>query len=146
MPPDLEPQALQPLLEGFPRRGVEVELGDDHAAHIEADAPEGVDEAQQVQVVGDAQVPPHLVLLDVPGVDDHDDLRLVLHGEEHPHLAVRLEAGEHPGGVVVVKELAPELQVQLAPELADALPDVGGLGLQVHGVVKADLVFHLYPP
>ena len=117
-------------------------MGDDHAAHEQPDAPEGVDQPQQIQVVGNAQIPPDLVLFDVPRVDDHNDLRLFLHGEEHLHLAVRLKAGEHPGGVVVVEELAPEFQIELASELTDPFPDMGRLGLQVLCVVKADLVFH----
>ena len=36
-----------------------------HAAHVQAHAAEGVDEPQHVQIVGDAQIAPHLVLLDV---------------------------------------------------------------------------------
>ncbi len=48
---------------------------------------------------------------------------------QHADLAVRLEAGQHPAGVEVVKELAAELQVQLAAELVDALLDVLGLEL-----------------
>ena len=38
-------------------------------------------------------------------------------------------SGQHPAGVEVVKQLAAELQVQLAAELGDALLDVLGLEL-----------------
>ena len=55
-----------------------------------------------------------------------------------PDLAVRRKAGQDPGGVIVVKELAAEFQIELAAELIDALPDSGGLGLQVFLIVKAD--------
>ena len=124
----LHPQGLQPLLEcvggGLP--GV---LGDHHAAHVQVHGPERVNEPEHVAVVGDAQVPPDLVLLNVAGVDGDDDFRLVLHLGQHADLAVRLEPGQHPAGVEVVKQLAAELQVQLAAELGDALLDVLGLEL-----------------
>ena len=109
-----------------------------HAAHRQAPAAEDVDEPQHVAVIGDAQVAPDLVLLDVSGVDGDDDLRLVLQLLQHADLAVWLESGQHPGGVVVVKQLAAELQIQLSAELRDAVPDVLRLHLQVLLVVKAD--------
>ena len=40
--------------------------------------------------------------------------------------------------MVVVKELAAEFQVQLAAELGDPLPDMGGLGGDILVVVKTD--------
>ena len=46
---------------------------------------------------------------------------------------------------MVVEKLAPELQVELVSKLGDALLDMGGLGLQVFAVVKAEL-FHLPAP
>jgi hypothetical protein len=41
--------------------------------------------------------------------------------------------------MVVVKELAAELQVQLAAELVDALADLLGLGGEVFLIVKTDV-------
>ena len=79
------------------------EPGHHHAAHVEAELPEGVDEPHDVHVVGDAQVAPALALLDVVGGDGHHQLGLVPELQEHPHLAVGLEARQHPGGVIVVK-------------------------------------------
>ena len=133
---DLQPQALQPGLEGV-GGGLAGVPGDHHAAHAQPPAPELVDEPEHIAVVGDAQVPPDLVLLDVAGVDGDDDLRLVPQLLQHPQLAVRLKAGQYPAGVVVVKELAAEFQIELAPELGDAVPDVLGLGGQIFLVVKA---------
>src|SRR5699024_4510713 len=57
---------------------------------------------------------------------------------EHPDLAVRLEPRQHPGGVVIVEQLAAELQIQLAAELGDALFDLLGLGGEVFLIVKTD--------
>ena len=67
-----------------------------------------------------------------------------LHGLQHPDLAVRLEARQHPGGVVVVKQLAAELQIQLAAELGPRAVICSGLQLQVLVVVESDL--HLRDP
>ena len=137
VPEHLHPQRLQPLLEGL-GGGLGVVLGQHHAAHIQPDAPEGVDEPQHVHVVGDAQISPHLVLLNVRGVDDDEDLRLVLHLQQHLHLAVRHKARQHPGGVEVVEQLPAELQVQLAPKVGDALLDLLRLHPHVFVVVKTD--------
>ena len=52
-------------------------LRDDNAAHIQPDGAEGVDQAHDVQIVGDAEVAAALVLLDVRGVDGDDDLGVV---------------------------------------------------------------------
>ena len=134
----LHAQVLQPPLEGV-RRGLGGVPGDDHAAHMQPLPPEGVDEPQHILVVGDAQVSPDLVLFNVGGVDGHHDLRAVPQLQQHPDFAVRSEAGQHPGGVVVVEQLAAEFQIQLAAELSDALPDAGGLGLHIAPVVKSDL-------
>ena len=129
-------QALQPLLEQVGRLLAGI-LGDHHAAHIQVHAPEGVDQAQHIAVVGDAQVAPDLVLLNVGGIDDQNDLRLVLHLGQHADLAVRLKARQYPAGVEVVKQLAAKLQVQLAPELGNALLNVLGLHRKIFLVVKA---------
>ena len=139
----LHAKGAQPLDKGIRRRLAGV-LGDDHAAHIEAQPPEYVDQPQHVHVVADAQVAAHLVLLDVPGADGHHDLHVVLQRPQHPDLAVRLEARQHPGRVVVVEQLAAELQIQLAAELGAPRRDVLRLQLQVLVVVKTDL--HLRIP
>ena len=89
---DLDAHLLQALAVGL-RAGLAVEVGDDDAVHAQTAVQEGVPEAEDVHVVGDAQVAPHLVLLDVHGADDDDDLRVVLHLHQHLELAVRLETG-----------------------------------------------------
>ena len=143
VPVALDAQRVQPLDKGVRRRLPGV-LGDDHGAYIEPQIPEHVDEPQHVGVVADAQVAPHLVLFDVAGADGHHDLHVVLQRPQHPDLAVRLEARQHPGRVVVVEQLAAELQIQLAAELGAPRRDVLRLQLQVLVVVKTDL--HLRIP
>ena len=96
------------------RRRLAAVLGDHHTAHVQA------------------------------RVDGDDDLGLVRQLQQHPELAVRGKAGKHAGRVVVVKQLPAELQVQLVPKLADALPDVFRLHFQVFLVVKSNS--HILPP
>ena len=83
--------------------------------------------------------------IDVVGVDGDHDLRLVLQLQQHPDLVVGRKAGQHTGGVVVVKQLAPEFQVQLAPKGIDAFANAGGLQMNVFLAVKTD-PFHGRPP
>ena len=114
-------------------------LGDDYAAHVEPFLGKIVDEAQNVCVVGDSQIPADLIFLDIPSADDDDDLSLVGQLHEHLQLAVRGKSRQNPRGVKIVEELAAELQIQLVVKLIDALPDVGGLHGQVFVVVKSNL-------
>ena len=55
-----------------------------------------------------------------------------------PGFILRLKAGEDPGGMVVVKEFAPEFQIQLAAELGDTALDLLRLGSQVFLIVKSN--------
>ena len=134
-------EALQKRIGG----GLPVVPGQHHAAHEQAQAPEDVDQAEDVVVIGDAQVAPDLVLLNVRRVDGNDDLHILLKLLEHPDLAVRLEARQDPGGMVVVEQLAAEFQVQLAAELGNPLFDLFGLGGEVFLIVKANGC-HMYLP
>ena len=79
-----------------------------------------------------------LGVLDVVRVDDDDGLGVVLEALEHADLGVGLKAGKHAARVVVVKELAAKLEVELAAELSDALADLLRLKGDVLVVVKAD--------
>ena len=105
-------------------RGLAGVLRDDDAADVEADAAERVDQAQHVHIIGDAQIAAALVLLDVARVDGDDDLRLLLQLEQHFHLSIRLKARQDARGVIVVKELAAELEIELAAEAVDPLENL----------------------
>ena len=123
------------------RRVLAAVLRDDHAADIQPDGAEGVDQAHDVEVVGDAEVPPALVHLDVRGVDGDNDLCLLFQLQKHPHLAVGQKARQYPRGVVVVEKLAAKLQIELAAERLDTLENPLGLQLQIFFVVKS-LSYH----
>ena len=129
-------KAVQPLFKSLHFGGGGVH-GHAHAAHEQAPLLKRVDEAQHVEVVGDAVIAAHLVADDVLGADDDDDLSLILELQQHLQLGVRLEAGQHAGGVVVIEQLAAEFQIQLVVELRDPLPDVLRLHLKVFVVVKS---------
>ena len=129
--------ALQPGLECL-GHGLLPEPGQHHAGYIQAKIPEYIDQPDHIPVIGNAQVPPDLVLFNVVGIDDNDHLHLFLQLQKHPQLAVRLEARQNTGSMVVIIELTAEFQIQLAAEFGDPLPDVGRLGLQVFFIIECD--------
>ena len=69
-------QRVEPLDEGV-RRVLPRVLRDAHAADIETERAERVDQAKAVVIVGDAEVAAHLVFFNVVRVDRDDDLRIV---------------------------------------------------------------------
>ena len=137
-------QRLQSRLEG-PGNGLPVKPGQYHAGNIEPEAPEHVNQPDHVPVVGNSQIPPDFVLFYVVGIDDNHHLHLILQLQQHPEFAVRLEARQHPGRVVVIIELAAEFQIQLSSKSGNPLPDVFRLHLQVMVIVKS-LTNHFFQP
>ena len=137
MPVDFDAEGLEALLvsDCLVLSG---EPGQDDGGHVETVGPVGVDEAQGIHIVGDAEVSPLFVLFDVAGIDDHDDFRVVFQLGEHPQLTVRLKAGEYAHGMVVIEDLPAELEVQLAAGALDAFLDVGRLQFQIFVVVESD--------
>ena len=145
VPVHADAERLEPALELF-GRGLAAVVRDDDAADIQSAALERVNQAQGVVVIGDAEIAAALVALDIVGRDGDDDLRVVLHLHEHAHLAVGSKARQHARCVVVVKEFAAELQIQLAAELTDALADLFRLHPEVFVVVKADRLHRFSSP
>ena len=129
------------------------EVRDDDAAEIQPDVAEGVDEAQGVLVIGDAEVAAVLAALDIVGRDGDDYLRLVLHFQQHTHLAVRMKARQHAGSMIIVKELSAELKIQLPAEFRDPVADVLRLQLHIFVIIKANcthkttfpsIIYHIF--
>ena len=118
--------------------------GHDHAVDRQPHTAHEVDLPQQIEVVADAEIGADLVLFDVVGADAEDNLCLIRHRAQQTDLRVRLEAGQHPRGVVVVEQLAAEFEIQLAVELAHPLEDVLALLLHVQVVIEA--FFHTATP
>ena len=111
-------------------------LGDDHGRDSKTVAAEQVDQAQNVLVIGNAQVTASLVLLDVVRVDRDDDLDVIGNALEHAELAVRFKTRQHATRVIVVKQFAAKLQIELAAKLRDALLNMSGLQLDILRVVE----------
>ena len=137
-------QTLQPGLERLGDGLLRVP-GQYHTGNVEPKAAEHIDQPDHVPVIGNAQVTPDLVFLDIVGVDGDDHLHLILQLQQHSQLAVRLKSRKHPGGMVVVIELAAELQIQLAAENGNPLPDMLRLHPKILLVVKSLLHHSLQP-
>ena len=135
-------QILQAVDEGV-GAGLPRILGDDHAAHIQPPFPESVDEPEGVHVIGDAKVAPDLVLFNGRGRNHDHDFRLFPELHQHVDLAVRLESGQNTGGMVVVKELPAELQIQFSAEMGDPFQYLFRLQCVILVVVKS-LLKHAY--
>ena len=138
VPDRRETQSLEAVAEAVAGLVRIVQLGEDHGLHEEAAGAEGVDEAQHLVLVRDAQVRAHLVPAQVPRVDGDDDLQLVAQLLEHRDLRVRCEPGQDARGVEVVEQLAAHLQVQPPADAALPGPDVLGLESDVALAVEAD--------
>ena len=119
-------------------------LGDDHGRDSKAVAAEQVNQAQHILVIGNAKVTTSLVLLDVVRVNGDDDLDVVGYALEHAKLAIRLKTRQHAARVIVVKQLAAKLQIELATKLRDALLNVSSLQLDILRVVET--LAHVWLP
>ena len=118
--------------------------GDDNGADVETGVPEGLNEAEHIDIVGDAEIAAYLIFFDIRRGDGDDDFRLVRELQQHAKLAVRLKARENAGSVVVVEEFAAEFQIEFVSELGNALANVLGLHLEVFFVVKTDFHIHSF--
>ncbi|CDA61464.1 uncharacterized protein BN513_01225 [Clostridium sp. CAG:169] len=140
---DLDAQRFQPLLKGNSDR-LTLEAGHHNAADIQPKAAEDVDQAQNVDIIGDAQVAADFIFFNIGSVDDHHHLHLFFELEEHPQLAVRLKTRKNTGGVVIIVQLPAKLQIQLAAKLRDALADVFRLCVKIFFVVKSNFLHNFH--
>ena len=141
---DRDASVLKDLREGA-GGGVSVEARYRDAPHGDAVFLHRGDELQGLLLVGRPVVGPELLLLDVPGVNAEDHLGLVAEGLEKAHLHVGVVAREAARGVVVVRELAAELEIQLV-ELLGALQNLRTLRVEVPLVVEPVLLHCLATP
>ena len=119
-------------------------LRDNHGRDSKTVAAEQVDQAQNVLVIGNAQVATGLVLLDMVRIDRDDDLDVIGNALEHAELAVRFKTRQHAAGMIVIEQLAAKLQIQFAAKLRDALLNVSSLQLDILRVVET--LAHVWLP
>ena len=128
------------------RGGLAGILGQHHAGDAKTVRAEDVGQTKHVLVVRDAQIATSLVLLNVVGVDGDDDLDIVHQLLEHAELGVGFKAGKDAGSMVVIKQLAAKLKVELAAQLVDTFADLLGLQLDVLLVIKTLTHAHMLLP
>ena len=63
-----------------------------------------------------------LVLFNISGMDCDHDLCMIGKLQQHLQLTVRLKPGKDPGGVIVVKKLSAEFQIEFIAKLGNPLP------------------------
>jgi len=119
-----------------------VVVGYNHRPHHEAASYKLVAQAQDVLIIGYAEVGTNLVALYVLGTDDDDYLYLVANLAEHAQLGVWLETRQHPAGMMVVKQFATQLKVKLSLELCYPLLNMLRLYAEIFVVIKS--YFHLF--
>ena len=134
----LDANPLKPGTEGG-CAALSVVMGDDNGAHQQSAADKFVAQSEHIDIVGDAEVVAHLVLLDVNGADDDDDFGVVTQLHQHAQLTVGLETGQDAAGMIVVKQLSAKLHVEFVAELGDSFLDVFRLDAEVLFVVKSEL-------
>ena len=131
----LDTKALKLFLERL-NAGLAAVLSDAYAADVKSDAAEGVDETEHVGVVGDADIAADLIVLDMLGIDNDNNLGHFLELKEHLQLAVRLESGKNAGSVEIVKKLAAEFKIKLTAEVGNTLTYLRRLLFDISRVVK----------
>ena len=136
-----KPQRLQLFLIRD-RGGLLGETGQHHGSHAEPLACKCIDQAQHIRVICDAVVAPDFIFLNVGGIDDDYDLRLIPQLLQHGDFGIRVETRKHAGRVIVVKELPAKFQIQLSAKLADPVTDMFRLHFQIQIIIKA-CSFHL---
>ena len=78
-------------------------MSDHDSPDIEADILKLGTQTENILIVSDAEVSPHLVLLDIESADDLHDFRTVSKLHEHLELAVRMETRKDSRRMVVIE-------------------------------------------
>jgi hypothetical protein len=134
---DLDTERLKALAKGF-GRGLLLIARQNDASNVKPEAAEGINQTQNVLIIGNAEVASDLVFLNIGGIDGDDDLCRILELNKHFDLTVGRKAGQDTRGVKIVKELAAELKIQLSAEGVDAFSDMLGLHTDIFVVIESD--------
>ena len=134
-----DPAPLEPADEHIDRRVVLI-AGHNDTVDGKVVLAEHVDDAQHFQVIGDAEVLPRLARRDIACIHADDDLRLVLHSLQEFDLGVLVKSGQHAHRVLVLHELAAELQIEPALSAFYPLEDVFGLLFNILVRIKSNFL------
>jgi len=132
-----DPSSFQFVAEGL-GGGLPFEAGDHHRPYVEIVLAQVVDQFEGVGIVGDPEVRSHLAAVDIAGVHAENDLRLVGEPLQEAHFHIGVKPRQDTRGVVVVQQLAAELQVQFPAHLAHSFANCLALLSQVALVVEGD--------
>ena len=105
-------------------RGLAGILGDNNGTGEEPHFAESFDETEDLGIIGKPGIHADFIPFDGRGADDKHNFRLILQLAEHFKFTVRFKTGKDTGGVIIVKKLTSELQVQLVAEHGNTLPDM----------------------
>ena len=94
---------------------------DYYRADVETAALKFVHEAEYISVVCYAEIAPDFIILYISSGYNNDYFGLLFQLEQHMQLGIGLEARQNSGSMVIVEELAAELEIKLAAELTDPL-------------------------
>ena len=119
---DRDAAAIELVLE-LDGPGLIVESSDHHGPQFDTPFAKIVDQFHGVGIVCDAEVGPHLLPLDRPGVDTQENFSLFPQLGQETHLHVWIETGQDSGSVIIEEELSTELQVQFVVKATDAIKD-----------------------
>jgi len=114
-----DPSSFQLVAEGL-SGGLPFEAGDHNGPYVETVLAQVVDQLEGVGVVGDPEIRPNLAAVDIAGVDAENDLGLVGEPLQEAHFHIGIEPRQDTSGVVVVQQLAAELQATSRPPRAFA--------------------------
>lgn len=102
------------------------------------------DQAEVVVVVSAKDIESSKIRADLAGLDvlgghHHDHFGLILEGQKHLHLRVRLKPRQHTAGVVIVKQFSSEFQIQLVTERIDSFTNFFRLHLEVLIIIESSV-------
>ena len=77
--------------------------GNDHAADIQPFLLIYIDQSEYILIIGDAEVMPDLIPLDIGSIDGNDHFCLIGELKKHLQLTVRCKTRKNTGGMVIIQ-------------------------------------------
>jgi hypothetical protein len=106
--------------------------GDDDSGNFEIPFPaQIIDEFEDINIVGNAEIGPHFAVVDIGGMNTEDDVGFIFKLLKETDFDIGVEVGKHSGRMVIKDEFPPELQVKFVVELAHTVENLGRLLSQV---------------